>query len=293
MNELYLMREIRSPFVSGTGDELECMDHSQHGESEIISELVSKIPTPHRFCVEFGAWDGKNLSNTFTLVERNGWRALYIEGNPRRSAQLKQTATEFPTITAINTFISTIGNDSLNSILSRQHVPADFELLSIDVDGADYDIWESLAGFTPSIVIVEHNSSMPPGFHYVDRGGLGFIGSSATALCNLAHAKGYDLVACTLTNSVFLRDDLFSRHGLARTTVEAQFDRRHTCFAFRNHAGEIVLSNPEVANSIYGPAKWVKHTLFQEKAVYQLGQPYHANALTRAGRAVLERLRRR
>ncbi|HET9175576.1 MAG TPA: hypothetical protein VFN84_04415, partial [Pseudolabrys sp.] len=63
--------------------------------------------------------------------------------------------------------------------------------------------------------------------------------------------------------------------------------------AFRNHAGEIVLSNPDVANSTQGLAKWVKHSLFQEKAVYQLGEPYRANALTRAARAVLDRLRQR
>lgn len=41
--------------------------------------------------MEFGAWDGKHLSNTFALVEQ-GARAVYIEGDEGRFQDLLETA---------------------------------------------------------------------------------------------------------------------------------------------------------------------------------------------------------
>jgi hypothetical protein len=56
--------------------------HSQNGEDGIIQELLNRLNLKNssdRYCVEFGAWDGMHLSNTFALVE-GGWKAIYIEG---------------------------------------------------------------------------------------------------------------------------------------------------------------------------------------------------------------------
>jgi hypothetical protein len=36
---------------------------SQDGEDGIIEHVFSRIPPVSRVCVEFGAWDGKHLSN--------------------------------------------------------------------------------------------------------------------------------------------------------------------------------------------------------------------------------------
>ena len=57
--------------------------YSQNGEDGVISSILAQIGTnspENCWCVEFGAWDGKHLSNTFALVER-GWNAVYIEGD--------------------------------------------------------------------------------------------------------------------------------------------------------------------------------------------------------------------
>lgn len=58
--------------------------YSQNGEDGIISDILSRLPNSdlNRWCVEFGAWDGKHMSNTFNLVERDDYSAIYIEGNP-------------------------------------------------------------------------------------------------------------------------------------------------------------------------------------------------------------------
>jgi len=49
--------------------------HSQNGEDGIIAEILNNLKLSTKknlWCVEFGAWDGIYLSNTFALVE-NGW----------------------------------------------------------------------------------------------------------------------------------------------------------------------------------------------------------------------------
>jgi hypothetical protein len=274
------------------------LSYSQHGEDAIIRRLCELIPTPHKLCVEFGAFDGKSLSNTFYLVANLGWRAIYIEADKRRFRKLRETASEFSRIQALSILVTPSGPSSLDAILSQQSAPSDFEVLSIDVDGADYEIWEGLSNFRPSIVIVEHNQTMPPGFEYVDRGGRGFIGSSAISLYRLARRKGYDLVECTTTNSIFLREDLFAVAKLKPRTVAEAFDQSDVCYVFRNYAGDLVFSNPGVASSVAGiryaaVLKRLKHALLRKPSSYELGQSWRQdNALVRGLQLCLNYFRR-
>lgn len=48
-------------------------------------------------------------------------------------------------------------------------LPEDLEVLSIDVDGGDYWLWESLEGsrWSPKIVVVEFNPTIPNRVHFV------------------------------------------------------------------------------------------------------------------------------
>ena len=76
--------------------------YSQNGEDGIIQELLFRLKekiNKDPWCVEFGAWDGIHLSNTFNLVE-NGWNAFYIEGNRKRYFQLKKTCKKFSNISS-------------------------------------------------------------------------------------------------------------------------------------------------------------------------------------------------
>jgi len=64
--------------------------HSQNGEDGILEYIFDKLKASlpeEKWCVEFGAWDGKHLSNTFKLVE-NGWNGVYIEGDDIKFSDL-------------------------------------------------------------------------------------------------------------------------------------------------------------------------------------------------------------
>ena len=45
----------------------------------------------------------------------------------------------------------------LDEILQKNKFDQDFDLLSIDVDSCDYQIWKSLENFKPKVVVIEHS----------------------------------------------------------------------------------------------------------------------------------------
>jgi hypothetical protein len=221
--------------------------HSQNGEDGVIAEIHKRLNVSadaDNWCVEFGAWDGIHLSNTFHLVER-GWNAVYIEGDNKRYGDLLNTARRYPKITPVNAFVARFAGDelSLDSILGKTAIPAEFALLSIDIDSYDCDVWESLKNYTPKVVIIEINSSVPPGI--VWRHSEKTKGNTFSATCNVAKKKGYTLV-CHTGNLIFVRDDLVG---------ELNIDQRY-------------IDYPELLFQFDG--KWVQDNMFPEPRAISL-----------------------
>ena len=60
--------------------------YSQNGEDGVIEEILNRIGWSDLslWAAEFGAWDGKYLSNCFNLVRNCGWFGLFIEANDKK-----------------------------------------------------------------------------------------------------------------------------------------------------------------------------------------------------------------
>ncbi len=199
---------------------------SQRGEDRILQQLFENIGVAHQWCVEFGASDGKHLSNTWYWINQQGWRSVQIEGardyhlslrTRRRDSfdALQKRYAGNERVMCVNQWIGTTGASRLDIILSQTPVPHEFDLLSIDVDGADYDIWRSLKSYQPRVVVIEHNKTIPieVSFHS-DRG------SSLRALSELAQQKGYELAAANDLNGIFVRRELFDQLGINNNAPE-------------------------------------------------------------------------
>jgi hypothetical protein len=111
---------------------------SQWGEDGVLEEIFKRLSVNQPWCVEFGAWDGQHLSNTWHLWHDCGWSALLIEGEPDRCRSLAEYARPFPAVRVVNAFVSYAGENRLDAILERAGVPHRFDLLSVDIDGDDY-----------------------------------------------------------------------------------------------------------------------------------------------------------
>jgi hypothetical protein len=190
--------------------------HSQNGEDGILAVIMDRLGVDTGWCVEFGAWDGIHLSNTFALVER-GWQAVYIEGDAERFKDLQTTAERHPKIHAIEAFVGWEGEAALDRLLARTEIPEEFDLLSVDVDGDDWYVWNGLREYRPKVVVIEINSRIPAGVEQIP--GPDVEGASFTSTVALGREKGYTPVVHT-GNIIFVRDDLVDRVGVDRELLE-------------------------------------------------------------------------
>lgn len=187
--------------------------HSQHGEDGILQEILSRLNILTGEFVEFGAWDGVFMSNTYNLCENKNWNGVYIECDPIKFEDLKKTQSKHPNnLQIINALVSENGPNSLDMLLDKIHIKKDFEILSIDIDSIDFFIWKSFKNYNPIIVIIECNSSIPLGTHHTHTEKIN--GSSFTSIKELGIEKGYSLV-CHTGNSIFVRNDYIHKLKLS------------------------------------------------------------------------------
>ena len=80
---------------------------------------------------------------------------------------------EFPGLQLLHSLVSHEGDDSLDNILKSSDVPASgIDLISIDIDGSDYCVWEALSSHSPKCVVVEYAASFPPWVEYIEKPNL-------------------------------------------------------------------------------------------------------------------------
>ena len=184
---------------------------SQFGENGILDAIFGRIGTTNRWCVDVGAADGILFSNVRPLIER-GWNAVLFEADESRFRQLSannQGFIEFPKDGQIvrlgNYRVNTQGVTRLDALLARFEVPKEFDLLSIDVDGQDWYILNSMLEFTPRVVVIEYDPNVPEDFLPAENG-EGQAG--LRAIQYIAASKGYLPVGRTATNLILVRRDL-------------------------------------------------------------------------------------
>jgi hypothetical protein len=195
--------------------------HSQNGEDGVLNEIINRlgamIPVQGT-CVEFGAWDGKKFSNTFSLVEK-GWSAVYIEENEVRFDDLIQTSKRYPKVIPICAKVDhkKFGTNSLDNILKKTPLQKNFDILSIDIDSYDLAVWESMQNYEPKIVIIEINSAYRVGLKR--RHSEHNDGNSFTSTLEAALEKNYNLV-CHTGNLIFVREDLISKLNIPQVYLD-------------------------------------------------------------------------
>lgn len=203
--------------------------YSQEGEDGIINELLKRLNITSGSVVEFGAWDGIHLSNTFQLVEK-GFNAVFIEGDIDKFAALNNTAAMYPNIIPVHKFVSydNATDSSLENILSKTSIPLDFDVLSIDIDSSDYLVWKEFGKYKPKIVIIEIDSSVDPSCKHHIHNGTTHNGSSFYPTLYLGIEKGYKFL-CHTGNMIFVRNDLYESLNIPDYNDPVENFRRSWC----------------------------------------------------------------
>jgi hypothetical protein len=227
--------------------------YSQFGEDGIIAEILDRIEAVQpltRWCVEFGAHDGVFMSNTCELVRSRGYRAVMIEVDPERARTLAETHPQ-PEVIKIASMVGLEGDSRLDRILASTPIPIEFDVLSIDIDGCDYWILDSIKEYRPSVILVEFNPTIPNAVEFVQARDLDVRqGSSPLSIYRLAQAKGYELVAVTHVNLMLVRRHLLETvigPGVQPPTLEdLRDDSACITYAFAGYDGTLLFSTPTV-----------------------------------------------
>ncbi len=197
---------------------------SQTGEDGIIEKIIEVIKPERKFCVEFGAWDGKPLSNCYDLVKNKGWSGLFLEGDADRFQELEGQYADREDVQTVNRFVHFEGPDILDNILEQSLVPHDFGLLSIDIDGNDYHVWEGLKNFRPEIVVIEINPTIPNDIIFVQAKSFEVNqGNSLLAMILLGKEKGYELACCTTLNAIFVVKEKYETLNIKNNDINTLY----------------------------------------------------------------------
>jgi len=215
---------------------------SQYGEDGVIEKIFSILPNLSKWCVEFGAWDGKHLSNTYLLLSQRGYSGVLIEADQDKFRALCQTYSGNKRVACINKMVTFDGQNILDNILSQTSLPKNFDLLSIDIDGNDFHVWKSVEYFKPKLVIIEFNNTIPNSIEFVQNADYSVNqGCSLLALDRLAKQKGYELLVVTDFNAFFIDAEYFPLFQITDNSLETvNCDQKHITHVFQLFDGTIV-----------------------------------------------------
>jgi hypothetical protein len=204
---------------------------SQNGEDGIIEEIFNRIGVTDRFFVEFGSSDGIETNSTYLLYK--GWQGVWFDGSDRNINHIKDACVHAIASGRLQALCRFITAENIENLFQQANVPKEFDLLSIDIDGNDYYVWDAIKSYSPRVVIVEYNSVYRPGCDFVipyqanavwDKSS--HFGSSLSALYRLGEKKGYKLVGCCFAgiNAFFVREDLVESKFAEPFTTENHYE---------------------------------------------------------------------
>ena len=190
----------------------ELRGYSQNGEDGLLAEILRRIGTENRFFVEFGVESGVE-GNCVYLADVAGWNGLFMEADDQMYRLLERKYAARP---GVRTIRSLVTPENIEQLLEEANVPTEPDVMSIDVDGQDYWIWEALARYCPRAIVIEYNSALDPRRRLVQPkesgawDGTEYFGASLGAMRSLGERKGYRLVHTELagSNAFFVREDL-------------------------------------------------------------------------------------
>ncbi len=196
--------------------------YSQFGEDGLLLHFFDKIGAPNKTFIEFGIEDGREC-NAANLAINFGWGGLFIDGGE----ELVAKACDFyhgqhgisPDHVKIMPHFITVEN--VNDLFRNNGMEGEIDMLSIDIDGVDYWVWEAIDCVQPRLVVMEYNAVLgrersitvpyEASFDRYQKHPSGmYFGISLKAVTKLANKKGYLLAGCDTSgaNAFFVRRDL-------------------------------------------------------------------------------------
>lgn len=231
MNQGIMLAGLNEQRYSTNLKDYEFKVFSQWGEDGIIQHLLDVIKIQESTFIEFGVEDFSESNCRFLLMKDN-WRGFVIDGSAENISRLKDSYYYWKhDLTAFDAFIT---RENINDLLARSGFGEDLGILSIDLDGNDYYILETIQYLRPRILICEYNAVFGPSRkisvpydapsvrnkrHYSNL----YYGASLSAIAYAAGKRGYSLIGTNSAgnNVFFVRNDLVNEKVEVLSAAEA------------------------------------------------------------------------
>jgi len=174
--------------------------YSGKGQDSFIERVFQRIGTTNKFCIEFGGGDGYGSSNTLYL-SLTGWNRLMFDWRHHDSS--------------INLHRKILTAENICDVFEEFNVPTSFDFISIDIDGNDYWLMNSmLKKYSPRCIMVEVNTRFEPyeamvmkykNDYYWD--GHSWYGASPYAMKMMGESHGYIMVCVHQDDAILVRKD--------------------------------------------------------------------------------------
>ncbi len=132
---------------------------SQYEEDGKLLYIFSILGMENKIFIEIGSDDGIN-SNSANLFFNFGWYGLFVDANEKSLNRGKKFYRKYPNKWNYQPkFVcQKLTRENINQIIENAGFKGEVALLSVDIDGNDYWIWDKLDIITPKVVIIEtHN----------------------------------------------------------------------------------------------------------------------------------------
>ena len=246
--------------------------YSQDREDGIIEKIFEIIGATSKICIEFGAADGLFYANTAQLWKYKDWEAILIESEAAYFPKLRENTKGY-TCTLVHRAVGNEKDNKLECILEKHNLSTQIDLLSIDIDGNDYYIFESLNILRPRVIICEYNPTIPAHLDMYAPYNNSF-GASVAALNRIAESKGYKLIALTICNAFFVIKEEFAKFSNFETQLAVLASNKHVKYLVTNYAGRYMIVGQQ-GSMPYGLTKPYNKEMFG--TYNEIEQKYRTN----------------
>ena len=199
---------------------------SQAGEDGIIAEILQRMKIEKGNFCEFGSHNGILFANTKVLADK-GWNGCYIEASSQHFGKLVENYKNYPNIVCVKSMVgekNAIGETtkvmeySLDYLM-KKHFDKPLDIISLDTDGGEYEIFRNIKKYIPKLIIIECN----PFRHPLDKEYYGYVigdcQESLFVMNKLAEEKGYKILLWT-QNMFFIKKEYYYLFDVSTDLME-------------------------------------------------------------------------
>jgi hypothetical protein len=229
---------------------------SQNEEDGILVEIFRRIGSPNKTFFEFGV--GSGLQNCTIYFLLAGWRGAWVEVNSGKFNFIRKKFAFYIASDLLQITDRPITPENIDFVAEELGVSNNLDLLSIDIDGNDYFVFQAMK-IKPRVIVIEYNGLFPPPHRIAQAYDPNYVysadsytGCSLQSLADLAYAKGYRLVGTNLSglNAFFVREDLHNTELFSDADVSVLYNPPRHQLAW----GGAFSSGPQLAISpTHGP----------------------------------------